>query len=88
MNIMQSEDWRYIWQRLSPEEQHELCPKSGEPWDEEDVEYMRRWYGYDDMLTLAYALERSPFAVREKARVLGLYHPRRGRRKGGGDHAA
>jgi hypothetical protein len=61
-----------IIRSLTPEERREIFHEDGKPWTEEDVEYLREWYGKDSLLMMAYALGRTPKSVQSKAQQLGL----------------
>lgn len=51
-------------------EWRDFFPESGHPWSREDRAYLMAWWGKDDILSLAYALGRPPWALqREVSRI-------------------
>lgn len=56
-------------------EWHSFFPLSGTPWSKEDRAYLVAWWGKDDVLSLAYALGRPPWALqREVSRLRTKEH--------------
>ena len=44
--------------------------RTGKAWEQDEDEYLREWYGREPLVDLAYALERTPWTVMERAHVL------------------
>ena len=67
---------------IPSEEWPEVFRRQPYPWDAEEDDYVREWYGKDATLDIAYALERYPWGVAERARKLGI-RAKQGRRTAG-----
>lgn len=48
---------------IAPEEWNEIFDRVGEPWDIDEDEYLLDWYGRDEIVSLSYALGRTPWTV-------------------------
>ena len=48
----------------------EYFGKTGEPWYQQDLQYLKDWYDITGPEEMAFALERTPDSVMEKARKL------------------
>lgn len=51
---------------IAPDEWFDYFPKTGEAWTDEDREYLVAWWGRDDVMSLAYALERPPWGLQRE----------------------
>ncbi len=69
-------------QSIPSDEWPEVFRRQLAPWDAEEDDYVREWYGKDATLDIAYALERYPWSVAERARKLGI-RAKQGRRTAG-----
>ena len=48
---------------IAPDEWDDIFDRVGQPWDSDEDEYLREWYGRDDIVSLSYALGRTPWTV-------------------------
>lgn len=46
--------------------------KYNKPWTEEDIDYLKRWWGLEDVTTMGIMLGRSREALRQRAKILGI----------------
>lgn len=60
-------------QDIEPDEWDEVFHRASQPWEPEEDEYVREWYGREPALTTAYALGRTPWTVQQRARKLGIH---------------
>lgn len=58
-----------LWD-IPPASWYSYFPKTGVSWSVEDRQYLIDWWGKEDVMTLAYALERPPWGLqREVSRL-------------------
>jgi len=60
----------------------EMFSRQGARWEADENDYVREWYGRLDTIEIAYALQRLPYSVQERARKLGVSGTTSSRRKG------
>lgn len=51
---------------IDPDEWFEYFPKTGKEWSDEDRDYLIEWWGREDVMSLAYALERPPWGLQRE----------------------
>ena len=59
---------------IPDEERLTYFGRTGLPWTEDEIAYLTEWYARIGSGEMAYALERSPWSVQQKAKDLGV-HP-------------
>ncbi len=56
---------------IAPDDWDEIFHQAGKPWDEEEDEYIRQWYGREPAMNMAYALGRTSNTGRASWKLTG-----------------